>query len=351
MKNLVQAPIFFERNRVWRVYTGGELFHELMGDAPEDSHYPEEWVASTVRAANERQTVVNEGLSVISGTDITLEKLINEYPKETVGKSKGRLEILVKYLDSAIRLPMQVHPDREYSEAYFNSPYGKTEMWLILATRKDASICFGFKEKISKEEFAILVERGKDDPKVMDGYLNRFPVKPGEVYLIPGKAVHAIGAGCLILEVQEPTDFTIQPEYWCGNHCLSEQEMYMGLAKDIALECFDYSLYGKECIKKSRKYPRIVEETPDYYKEALITREDTPCFAVDRYFVNKKMVLSSSPSIYVVTQGCGIICGEHYMHNIKRGDYFFLPVAAQNNFIVQKMGLDTLELVSCMPPA
>jgi hypothetical protein len=51
--------------------------------------------------------------------------------------------------------------------------------------------------------------------------------------------VHAIGCGCLLLEVQEPTDFTIQPERWCGEYKLSDREMYLGLDREKALECFD----------------------------------------------------------------------------------------------------------------
>ena len=51
--------------------------------------------------------------------------------------------------------------------------------------------------------------------------------------------VHAIGKGCLLLEVQEPTDFTIQPERWCGEYKLSDREMYLGLEREKALECFD----------------------------------------------------------------------------------------------------------------
>ena len=61
--------------------------------------------------------------------------------------------------------------------------------------------------------------------------------------------VHAIGAGCLLLEVQEPSDFTVQPERWCGDYKLSDNEMYLGLDKDTAMECFDIA----------KKYPAPLE--------------------------------------------------------------------------------------------
>ena len=55
LDEIIREPVFFERNRVYRVYRGGKLFHDLFGDEPRDGHYPEEWIASDVRALNERK--------------------------------------------------------------------------------------------------------------------------------------------------------------------------------------------------------------------------------------------------------------------------------------------------------
>ena len=67
-KQLWQRPVFFDRNRVYRVYLGGKLFHDFLGDAPEDGFYPEEWVASTVHAMNAVSKGPFEGISMIEGT-------------------------------------------------------------------------------------------------------------------------------------------------------------------------------------------------------------------------------------------------------------------------------------------
>ena len=75
----------------------------------------------------------------------------------------------------------------------------------------------------------------------MEVLLESYPVKAGDIIYIPAKMVHAIGAGCLLLEVQEPTDFTIQPERWCGDYHLSDKQMYLDLDKETALKVFDYS--------------------------------------------------------------------------------------------------------------
>ena len=78
-KQLWQRPVFFDRNRVYRVYLGGKLFHDFLGDAPEDGFYPEEWVASTVHAMNAVSKGPFEGISMIEGTD------------EAPGRAPGRL--------------------------------------------------------------------------------------------------------------------------------------------------------------------------------------------------------------------------------------------------------------------
>ena len=212
---MVKETIFFERNRVGRVYTGGKLFHEFFGDEPVDGYMPEEWIASNVKALNKDSDIPNEGLSKIKGSDKYFDEVLRENPIELLG-SKGKLRILVKGLDSSIRLPAQAHPDKEFSRKHFNSEYGKTECWTILGTRPDAKIYFGFKEGVTKEIFEQAIEQSETDMDAMERLMLSLEPKIGDVYMVPARTVHAIGSGCLILEVQEPTDFTIQPERWCG---------------------------------------------------------------------------------------------------------------------------------------
>lgn len=341
-------PIFFERNRVKRVYRGGLLFGDFLGDAKEDSNYPEEWIASTVAALNKDSTNPLEGLSIPENSGITLKELIESHPQEILG-SRENLGVLVKYLDSAIRLPIQVHPDKAFSQKYFQSSFGKVEMWLILATRENASICFGFKERFTKEEFSEAVEASLNNKNALTPYLNQFPVKTGEVYLIPARAVHAIGYGCLILEVQEPTDFTIQPEYWCGDYLLNDYEMYLGLPKSDALDCFDFSVYGQNCIAFSKKEPKLLYDKEGVAKESLISYQDTPCFCVNRYRLqNACLTLDAAPAVYLVTDGCGCLTGCGYERPLKKGGYFLLPHCAKERYRIVTSSY--IEIVECNPP-
>lgn len=345
---LASQPVFFEKNRVFRVYTGGKLFSEFFGDDSQDSFYPEEWICSSTKALNEGSTDEFEGLSTIKGTDIHFNELIDQQRELMLGDRKG-LDVLVKALDSAIRLPVQAHPDKAFSRKNFNSEFGKAESWLVLATREGASIYFGFKDGVTKEDFEKAVEDAETDKTAMERLLNKIPVKPGDVYFIPAKAVHAIGYGCLILEVQEPTDFTIQPERWCGDYRLSEREMYLTLEKETALSVFDYSYNLEKVEKECKKTPEIIYENDGCKKECLIGKDDTPCFGVERYIVNGgETEKLPAPCVYVVTEGAGKLTGDGYEKDIKKGDYFFIPYSCEGKYTVQSDS--ELTLAACIPP-
>jgi mannose-6-phosphate isomerase len=83
-------PIFFEKNRVFRVYLGGKLFSDFFGDDSEDSFYPEEWICSSTKALNDGSTDEFEGVSKIKGTDIYFNQLIeNEKKYFKISQNKG----------------------------------------------------------------------------------------------------------------------------------------------------------------------------------------------------------------------------------------------------------------------
>lgn len=347
-KQLAKSPVFFEKNRVFRVYLGGKLFSNFFGDDSEDCFYPEEWICSSTKALNEGSTDEFEGLSKVKDTDIHFDELLAKEKELMLGNRKG-LDVLVKALDSAIRLPVQAHPDKAFSRVHFNSEFGKAESWLVLDARENACIYFGFKDGVTAEEFEKAVEESETDKSAMEKLLNKIPVKPGDVYFIPAKAVHAIGAGCLILEVQEPTDFTIQPERWCGDYHLSDNEMYIGLEKETALSVFDYSYNYEKVMKECKKTPVTVKDSDGCKKEVLISKEDTPCFSVERYIVNGgKTENLQGVCVYVVTDGKGKLVSDGYEKDIKTGDYFFMPYCCDRKFWVESG--DSLTLAVCLPP-
>lgn len=343
---LATQPIFFERNRVFRVYTGGKLFHGLFGDTPIDSDHPEEWIASDVRALNQGNVPGGrEGISKIENTDLYFDQLIAAEKALMLGPRNG-LNILIKVLDSAIRLPVQVHPDKDFSKRQLSCDCGKTEAWLILATRENACIYYGFKHRVSRAEFEAALEGGD----AVEALIQHVPVRAGDVFLVPAGMIHAIGGGCLILEIQEPTDFTVQPEAYCGSYKLSYAEQYMGLDRETALGCFDFDQYGEAALQRGWRTPTLLYEVEGVKKEVLIGEKDTDCFSMNRLTVNGGTI-SALPgvAVYVVTAGCGVLSLEGYSREIKAGDYFFLPHSVDGKCAVSSVG-SSIELIECLPP-
>ena len=350
LKKLATEPIFFERNRVFRIYKGGKLYKDFFRDGKDDgldNLFPEEWVASKVKAINPKYFGKRDGVSVVKGTEIFFDDLLKEFPNELLGNRK--YDCLVKFIDSAIRLPFQVHPTKEFSRKHFNSEYVKTEAWLGIDKRPIAKLYFGFKDKMTKEQIDALENASETENDVFSGLLNSVPVNVGDIWLIKAGLVHAIGAGCMIVEVQEPTDFTIQPERWCGDYHLSPNEEYLGLEKSVALDAIDYSIFGESAISYARVNVKKVIDTKTYVKEVLIGYEDTPCFSENRHTISSggSFVMDFAPSVYICTDGEAVILGDGYQKKIKKGDYFFLPFSAENKFTVVS-GLGAT-LIECLP--
>ena len=350
IEKLIREPLFFERNRVYRIYKGGKPYKEIFNDGYDDgtdNMFPEEWVASKVKAINPKYFGVRDGVSVIKGTDIFFDDLLEEYKTELLGNRK--YDCLVKFLDSAVRLPFQVHPTKDFSRKYFNSEYGKTEAWLVVSKRPNAKLYFGFKDKITKEELSALEERSETEKDIMGNLLSGVDVEVGDVWLIKAGLIHAIGAGCTIIEVQEPTDFTIQPERWCNDYHISYEEEYIGLDKSTALDAVNYDIYGEAAKDYAKVSPKVLIDTPVYKKESLISYEDTPCFAENRHTLKKggKFVMDYAPAVYLCLDGKAKITGENYEKEIKRGDYFYLPFIAEGKFTVSSD--ESATLIECLP--
>ena len=118
------------------------------------------------------------------------------------GKKFSYFPILIKLIDAKDDLSVQVHPDDEYA-LRVEGEYGKTEMWYIVDCEEGATLYYGFKEEISKEQF-----RAKIADNTITDVLNKVPVKKGDVFFIPSGTIHAIGKGILIAEIQQNSNTT-----------------------------------------------------------------------------------------------------------------------------------------------
>ncbi len=326
---LLDNPVFFESNRVWRCYTGGKLLDEFLGNkTAADGNFPEEWLGSVTCADNDdSQQSPDEGLSRIRGTNVDFADLLRKFPLKALG-GVDDLGVLCKFLDSAIRLPVQCHPDREFARKYCNSEYGKTESWLILGTRKINGeapyILLGFKPGVTETRFRKVVKE-QNIPAMVECF-HKFPVKSGEVYFIPGRIPHAIGPGILLLEVQEPTDLVIQPEKQIGEVTLSEKQMWGELDHDTAFSCFDYEgMSAEKLLDKLRIQAQIKKQYPNAVLESIIGPEHTDCFQVNKITVTGEFEFDCQLPWHlgIVTAGSGTVTAKAEFP-IKRGDSFFI---------------------------
>lgn len=148
-----------------------------------------------------------DGESIIASGEnkgMTLTEFIRLHPEATGNTfRKGEaFPILVKLIDAKDDLSVQVHPDDEYAVREEGS-LGKTEMWYILDCDEGAELIYGFRERVSREDFRKAIEEN-----TLLEYVNRVPVRKGDVFFIPPGTLHAIGKGMLIAEIQQSSNVT-----------------------------------------------------------------------------------------------------------------------------------------------
>lgn len=149
-----------------------------------------------------------DGSSVIADGEwagMPLPEWISRQGKEVLGthcEAFADFPILIKLIDAKQSLSVQVHPDNDYA-LRVEGEYGKTEMWYVVDCEPGATLVYGFKESISKEEFSARIA----DNTLME-VVNAVPVQKGDCFFIEAGTLHAIGAGLLIAEIQQNSNST-----------------------------------------------------------------------------------------------------------------------------------------------
>lgn len=129
---------------------------------------------------------------------------------------KERRPFLLKILDARDHLSVQVHPD-DRSARRVHGTDGKTESWIILETAKGPNngfIYLGFKPRRGalRRDFEEALESKNE--KIILSFLNKVRVKPGEVYHVPARTIHAIGGGVRLAEIQQSSNVTYRIWDW-----------------------------------------------------------------------------------------------------------------------------------------
>ncbi len=350
-----KSPLRLETSRAWRTYLGGKMISALHGEDGEDGQFPEEWLMSTVAARNAGREHIVEGITKIADTPLTLLDLIRKCPEQMLGASHvethgNSLGVLVKLLDAAERLTIQCHPTREMAEKLFRSPFGKTECWHIIGEREvngeKPCIYIGFKKGVTDKEWKRCFH--EQDIPAMLNCLHRIEVKTGDTFIVRGGVPHCIGAGCFLVEIQEPTDYTIRTERVTPAGLeVADPMLHQGLGFKKMFRCFDYKGANLEkTLNMYRVQPKVRQEE-GYTLSHVIYPEVTDMFALDLYEVTGKVTLSTRGRF----SGLYVLSGKGKLGDKEIGtcDHYFLPAHCED-VILEGSKKEPLRIIRCFGP-
>lgn len=192
-------PLLFHNN-FHTIVWGGNSLKPMKGLPQDNETIGESWEVSAVPSS---KSVVMNG--PLAGKD--LATLTSEYGKLMLGEAVSEkygdtFPLLVKFIDAAKDLSIQVHPDDLLAKERHNC-FGKTEMWYVMKAEPGSFLYSGLNQPISKYEY----EKRIEDGSICD-VLQRHEVKEGDVFYIPAGRIHAIGSGLMIAEIQQSSDIT-----------------------------------------------------------------------------------------------------------------------------------------------
>lgn len=144
----------------------------------------------------------------------------------TVRPTEGGFPLLVKFLDAAQNLSVQVHPSPQYAQAHPEA-HLKTESWYIVSAKPGSKIYKGIRAGVNAEDFAQAITSGDVEEKLI-----AIDAVPGAFHHLPSGTCHALGAGIVIAEIQMPSDTTFRVYDWGrAGRALHVQQ---------AVECIDF---------------------------------------------------------------------------------------------------------------
>ena len=271
---LPMRPFFVEK--IW----GGSRFATLPAKRrpghrpPAGKGVGESWEVSDLP---EGQSVVDDDAVCAAFAGQSLREMVHTFGEKLVGTARptDRFPILVKLIDAAEDLSVQVHPGQDYARAHPGT-FSKDEAWWIVDAAVGGRVLHGFVEGVSQKLFEDAVRMG-----LPHELMRSVDVKRGDVIHVAPGIVHAIGAGVVVLEVQEPSDTTFR--VWDFGRKENGKPRPLHLEQALAVARFS----DKEPMPPARSTPRV--------------HDDGSCTVVEtRSFSMKAVVVNGAADVDVV---------------------------------------------------
>ena len=315
-------PIKFKPITQYRIW-GGNKLNQAVSDDLKIENLGEIWSISGVEG---NISEVENGF--LKGQN--LNELISTYQEKLIGKKvweKFGLDfpLLIKFIDAAQPLSVQVHPNDEQAKRLHNS-FGKSEMWYIMDAEMDAELIIGFNEEIEKSDYEKHLKS-----ETLEEILGRVSVVKGDAVYIPAGRVHAIGAGIVLAEIQQTSDVTYRIyDYNRIDKDGNKRELHT----DLALEAIDFSPI--ENVKTN--YNSIENQF-----ETLI---NSPYFETQIFKGDQEINISKNEEmlIYICTEGSLKFQTQKGGTELKKYETLLMPAEVDSYKIVPEINATLIEV-------
>lgn len=329
--NATYYPLIFEPRYHDKIWGGTRIFSYKQLPITQE-RVGESWEISPM--AGEVSVIANgphRGLDLNSYIALNPEAVLGKHVLERYG---AEFPLLIKMIDANEHLSVQVHPADEYAQAHHSSK-GKTEMWYVLDATEDAVIYVGWKKDVPPEDLMRIIESGE----IID-YIHEYKVKPGDTFFIPATTVHAIGKGCLVMEIQEASDITYRLyDYKRKDSKGNERELHVQESATV----LNYAATGSEFIPAANRKTDA---------EGNVLLVECPYFRTSLRDVKaeQQVVLSGRDSFttYFVAEGECDIVAQGISTPLKKGMSVLLPATVSECVLMPKSS--NVKLIECYVP-
>ena len=338
-------PVLLPVNQFDHFYRGGDRIGALR-HGPGGPQRPEEWIGSTTARFGQAP----QGFSRLPDGRLLIEAVAAD-PQAWLGPEHvirfgTSTEVLIKLLDLNQRLPVHLHPNREFSRAHLGLAHGKTEAWYVLDAPEGGEVGVGFAEDMSREQVAEWVS--SEDSDALLGALQRRVVRPGDAMLVPAGLPHTVASGVFVLELQEPTDLSILLE-WQGFAVDGFKDGHLDLGFDTALLAVDLSAVSATDLDRL-VLPR--EEIEGAGLRSAMPAEADGYFRAHRFEAAEEPVhVEAGFAIVLILDGHGVLRSGGGSLEVAKGDVVLLPFAAGDYSLHASGTAHPLIGVVCRPPA